>query len=455
MTSADATHELDTLREAGANTVRVDLSWSSLEAGGKGQHSDWFVLKADRYFQAAADRGIKVIATFWTTPCWASSAPESSKQGCAGSWWDRGVEKYAPVNAGDYADAAAWVAQRWGSKMAALEIWNEPNQQDFLKSSDPVGAYAQILTAAYPKIKQVAPNVTVLGGALADSDGSFLERLYADGISGSFDGFAIHPYAWQDPTIPSEQNRTYNFLSGVAWIHSIMAAHGDANTGLWLTEFGFSTCTDGTSGCVSESQQGSYLRSQFRLARGFGYVKAAIAYDLRNDAEAPDRISSYGLMHQDFTPKGGFQGFTQAMADQLSPNPGSSTPASPTPPPPSSGVVTAVPVPPAPGRPTIRVNTTGVATVKIACHAKRGRTRTACKGVVKLRARRARSSAHRGPGRKLGGQSFVIPAGHSMTVQVPVGRVSHAPRQRVIVTATTLQTSGRPTTAARVFSLVH
>ena len=55
--------ELDMAQRAGANVVRVDVSWSSLESGGKGQHSPWYVSKLDRFVREAHDRGMKVLTT--------------------------------------------------------------------------------------------------------------------------------------------------------------------------------------------------------------------------------------------------------------------------------------------------------------------------------------------------------------------------------------------------------
>jgi len=75
----DVTRELDMLQDAGADTVRFDISWSSLEQDGKAQYARWYVDKADAVFDAAAARGIKVIPNFWSTPCWASSAPDTLK----------------------------------------------------------------------------------------------------------------------------------------------------------------------------------------------------------------------------------------------------------------------------------------------------------------------------------------------------------------------------------------
>ncbi len=455
VSSADYTHELDVLHNAGANAVRIDLGWSTLESNGKGQYASWYVQNVDAFMQAASARGLKVIATLMTTPCWASSAPDSAKQSCSGQWWNRNVQNYPPSNPADYGAAAAWVAQRWAPYLAALEVWNEPDQSNFWVTSDPAGDYARLLKAAYPAIKQAAPGVTVLGGVTANSDGDFIQQLYADGIHGSFDGLSIHPYNSQyDPTIANPQGRSWNFISGTEWIHDIMSSHGDGDRGIWLTEFGFSTCTDGDSVCVSPAQQSQYTEESFAVARRWSYVKAAIVYDLRNDAEAPDRLDSYGLLHGDFTPKAGFEGFKQAMAEEG----GAPSPAPQTPAPASSTVVTAVPVPPAPTQTTISVSSTGVATVRLVCRAKHP-TRAHCKGVVRLRRRvRRASSASLRSRAAIGRQSFDIPPGGSATVRVRLRGTAHARLAgrhslAVVVSAATLQPGGSSLTAARVFKL--
>jgi len=60
----DARRELNRLESGGADTVRLDLSWSSLEQNGKGRYARWYLDKADAVFNAAAARGLKVVAVF-------------------------------------------------------------------------------------------------------------------------------------------------------------------------------------------------------------------------------------------------------------------------------------------------------------------------------------------------------------------------------------------------------
>lgn len=186
--------ELDMSRELGSNVVAVDVGWATLEERGKGVRSSWYVDKLDRFMAGARSRGMEVIIDLWSTPCWASSAPEDLKQGCTGSWWDRGVNKYPPRDTRDFADIVRWLTARYGDDLLAVEIWNEPNLDQFWLAPDKARDYAALLKAAYPAAKQGDPDVIVLGGSLSNADRSFLEDLYEHGIKGHYDGLAVHPY---------------------------------------------------------------------------------------------------------------------------------------------------------------------------------------------------------------------------------------------------------------------
>jgi hypothetical protein len=316
--------ELDLLKAAGGDVVRIDLTWTSLETWVKGEYSQWYLDKADAFLQHAKDRGIAVVATLLGTPCWASTAPEDLKQGCSGAWWDRGVERYPPADYANYGDIADYVAKRWGSKLKAIEIWNEPNLPDHysLQSDDPAAADASLIKAAYPRIKAAAPSVTVLAGALAYSDGDFLEKLYDDGIKDNFDGFSIHPYnEWRDPKDAwKPEFREWTYLTGPPWMQSILAAHGDGEKGLWLTELGWSSCLPGgnDSWCVTQEQQAQYVHDALQIAAGWPFVKAAVIYNLRNTGTDPnDRESQFGLVNRDFTLKPSYASFKNALTGPL------------------------------------------------------------------------------------------------------------------------------------------
>jgi polysaccharide biosynthesis protein PslG len=312
--NADMDRELELVKASGANTIRVDVAWSSLEQGAKGSRTSWYLDKLDRLVGGARARGLEIIATVHSTPCWASSAPASVKQDCAGEWWSRGVTQYPPANAGDYADIVGWIAARYGPSIRAIEIWNEPNLERFFKAPDQAAAYATLIKAAHPAVKAASPGTTVLGASLAFADRAFLERLYQHGIKGSYDGLAFHPYnEWRDPSDRWQaQWSKYAFLPGIESMKAAQVAAGDGAP-IWITEFGWSTCT-GNGWCVDEATQAAYLAEGLEILAGMPYVEAAIVYNLRdNGTSASDLESNWGIVHRDFAPKPALAAVTRAL----------------------------------------------------------------------------------------------------------------------------------------------
>jgi len=350
-TNADMDRQLDMTRDMGANVVRIDVGWQTLEENGKGVYSQWYVDKLDRFMAGASDRGIKVILTLGWTPCWASSAPDSLKQNCASGWWDRGVNLYAPSRASDYGDISRWVTARYGSKLAALELWNEPNLPDFLRAADPAAAYAPLVKAGYVGAKQGDASVPVLAGSLARADAPFLTRLYDQGIKGFYDGISIHPYNEQrDPAAVIDAKwAQYTFQAGTQLVHDTQLAHGDS-TPIWATEFGWSTCAGGSNWCVSEAVQAAYTPKAFRLLANMPYVKAGIVYNLRDKGTDPVGIeSNYGLLKRDYTPKPAY-----AALKALFTAPASASPTAPSAP--VSSPTAPAPVHVAKGRPVTKAS---------------------------------------------------------------------------------------------------
>lgn len=338
---AAAQQDLDSNQQAGANAVRIDIGWANLEPDADGTIDAAYVAQVDDYIHQAASRGLKVIAIVQGTPCWASSAPESLRQSCDGDWRGRGVAAYPPVRPSDYADAAAYIARRWAPQLAGLEVWNEPNNTTFLRSSNPARDYALLLEAAYPAIKAAAPGLPVVGGALVYSDRDFLEALYAQGIHGSFDAFSIHPY--DNPRAAPQYGPKYHFAEGVPWVREGMVAHGDGDKALWLTEFGWPTCPPALfDWCVSESEQAGKLTGAFHTAAGWPYVGAEIIYTLRDPGSDPANWQDHmGLLRTDYSPKPAWDAFIRALAEPPASPPGAPPTSPPT-------ALSSVPRPPAP-----------------------------------------------------------------------------------------------------------
>src|SRR5205807_5841954 len=120
--------EFAMLQAAGATSVRFDVYWAAVEGTGTGRYDRGTLWWVDWVMWQARAHGLKVILDVWATPCWASSVPANvDPEGCGSGWWKHPVTRYPPVDPHSYAEFAAFAAKRWGSHLAALELWNEPN----------------------------------------------------------------------------------------------------------------------------------------------------------------------------------------------------------------------------------------------------------------------------------------------------------------------------------------
>ncbi|MGI8511485.1 MAG: cellulase family glycosylhydrolase [Solirubrobacteraceae bacterium] len=305
-TDSDIDRELDMSQQSGANVVRVDVGWGSLETSAKGQYSQWYLTRLDRSVNGAAARGLKVIATLWSTPCWASSAPDTMKQDCTGAWWDRGpIAYYPPTRPSDYADFARWFVTRYGSKLAAVEVWNEPNHtptqgSQYWQTTTPALDYTNLLKATYPVVKATNASIPVLAGSISGNDRVFLSGLYAAGAMGSYDGMAIHPY-----------NDTG--FADLKLMRAVQTTAGDTAP-IWITEFGFPTGTS-TQWHVSETEQANRITSSFTDLNAIPWVEAAIVYQLRDKGtNAAAMEDNFGLLRRDYSPKPAYAALQAALA---------------------------------------------------------------------------------------------------------------------------------------------
>jgi hypothetical protein len=286
---------LDQLAASGATWVRIDVSWAMLQPTGRDSYDlAWGVPFVDRVLRMATARGLKPLVTLWLTPGWAN--------GGAG-------ERTLPTDAQDYARAAGWAAHRWADVVPAWEIWNEPNDDYFLRGADPV-AYTRLLQAAYPRIKAGSPSAQVVLGGPNQNDTTWLGKVYAAGAKGAFDVLATHPYmavADQAPELPDDGTR-YRFTH-LASVHALMAAHGDGDKEIWATEFGWSSHanTGGEANWergVTPTQQGDFLVRALQLAATtMPYVTHLFWYTDRDYTAGNVQNSNYGLLDRDLKPK--------------------------------------------------------------------------------------------------------------------------------------------------------
>lgn len=279
--------QLQLLKEAGVSDLRTAVPWPYVQAGGPDGY-DWE--KMDRVVNTASAMGFNIVLSITGNPAWdglpLSGAPDPTA----------------------YADFAGQVASRYRGRVAAYEVWNEPNGALFYTPVSPEG-YSELLRAAYPAIKAGDPQAEVIGGVLGAvrtvpgatlAAPEFLERMYAAGAAGYFDALSYHPYHYglpfsqgaEEPDAPLQQLQS---------LRALMSANGDGGKRIWATEYGNPTTPlTGTS----DAQQAAFLHDfvvAWQEAPGAG---PAFIYSTRDIATGSlSSEDNFGLWHSDGSPK--------------------------------------------------------------------------------------------------------------------------------------------------------
>jgi polysaccharide biosynthesis protein PslG len=273
---AQADREIASAHELHAKVVRAEIPWSVMEPSVSNQIDPRALAFTDRLVGDAAASGIRVILFVDSTPCWASSARASLLRECRPGDSSK-ANAWPPISPSTYAAFVAYLAQRYGTRLAAIEVWNEPDQanQAYFAGPDKPQRYAAILRAAYPAIKRANRAVRVLAGSIVGANGVFLRALYIAGIKGYYDGLAVHFYTLT--------------LASLRSIHEVQLANGDTKP-VWLDEFGWSSCypqhkTQQQQACVTKQTQATNLTNTFRALAHTPYVAAAVVYKLQDSPQ--------------------------------------------------------------------------------------------------------------------------------------------------------------------------
>ena len=303
-TDADRIEVLDRLAAAGVDSVRLDVSWAMLQPDGPDRYDEWGVAFVDRVIGMATARGLSPLVMFWLTPPWANG--------------DAGV-RAPPDDPADFGRVAQWAAERWAGEVAAWEVWNEPNHDDFLRGADPA-EYVGLLKAAYCGFKTGAPETPVVFAGTQYVDLDWVDRAYEAGAAGWFDVMGAHPYmgvADAPPETPDDG--TGRTLDAVGDLHEFLTDHGDGDKPIWITEIGWSTHEDttdtpGWARGVSPSVQADYLvRALDKVRDEHPYVTRFYWYAERDKSTGDEHYDNFGLLTTELRGKPAYQ----ALANYL------------------------------------------------------------------------------------------------------------------------------------------
>ena len=232
---------LELLHQAGVGWIRQELPWEQVEPVARGQTTDpkfgdstW--AKFDDIVDRSNALGLKVILRVDTSPRWA--LPAGAPDGLS-----------PPINAADYWDFVATVAARYRGRVAAYQVWNEPNlNSEWGRQPPDAVAYARLLRGASERIRASDPSARVLMAALAPTltenadalnDLVYLQQLYDAGVRGSFDVLAVQAYGLRGGPDDPRIDRSDVTFSRPVLVRQLMEHNGDAATPIWATELGW------------------------------------------------------------------------------------------------------------------------------------------------------------------------------------------------------------------------
>jgi hypothetical protein len=273
---------LDRLDSLGVDVVRVTLDWSQTEP--KRGVYDWS--RPDLLLKGLHERGIAPLVTLWGTPGWANGGKG---------------ENWAPTSNSTFAGFARAAAQRY-SFVHLWAIWNEPNQQRWLRPTSPRTYVQQLLNPAYLAIHAASRGSQVAGGVTAPrgSTGGVSPVAWIAGMKAAhakLDAYAHNPYPLAPGETPTtggcEHCTTITMATLPRLITDVQRAFG-TRTRIWLTEYGYQTNPPDRLLGVSYATQARY-DSEAALRTYLAPRVDLLIHYLVRDEPNPDRWQS-GLL---------------------------------------------------------------------------------------------------------------------------------------------------------------
>ncbi|MFI5954649.1 cellulase family glycosylhydrolase [Cryptosporangium sp. NPDC051539] len=257
--------------------VRVDMGWSASQPTPAAPAVDsWHNKRLSIAIDRIRAKGMKVFITAHQSPNWSRPGTGSNLM-------------QFPADPNSIKPWMTFLSKNYGSRIAGVEVWNEPNLVEFTGVADAalrVKKFVAVLKASYAGIKAGNKSVPVIFGGTAQTDDVFVKEAYADGAKGAFDVMAVHPYQGNQTKAPESTDIVgKSRITNMPAIIAAMKANGDSAKPIWWTEFGTSVHSNAginqpwLFGVASDQIAGDYMVRSFKLAAArYPQVKVGTIY---------------------------------------------------------------------------------------------------------------------------------------------------------------------------------
>jgi hypothetical protein len=268
-----AQRDIALIQDMEVNWVKQAFAWRDIETIEKGKF-DWY--RPDLIVDMVEDAGLKLLVRVDRQPFW--TQPEGMAP----------AENRPPDNLADFADFCWELANRYPGRIAAYQVWNEPNlsREWGDQPPDPV-EYTEMLKVCYEAIKSADPDAIVISAGLAPTgtglpdaipDNEYLQAMYDAGADAYFDvlglnapGYKAPPELSPDDAAESEEygNGRWFAFRHVEDMRQIMVDNGDEDKQIAILEVGWTTDTVNETyawHAVNEQEQADYLVRAYQYA---------------------------------------------------------------------------------------------------------------------------------------------------------------------------------------------
>lgn len=213
--------------------------------------------------------------------------------------------QFAPPDHAAYAAWAGEFAARYGDRLSAYIIWDEPNLAGHWGNAPAnPNDYAALLSAAAAAIRAADPDAVIVAAPLAPttetgpdnlSEALFLRALYEAGAAEAFDVVALKPYGFDSgPDDRRVADDLLNFSRPIL-IRELMDDLGDPSTAIWAGNWGWNSLPPGWSGAPSiwgqttaEEQAARTVAALERARREWPWLGTMFLENWQPDAPADD-----------------------------------------------------------------------------------------------------------------------------------------------------------------------
>ncbi len=312
--------------DLGVGWIKQQVDWNSTEYARGLYHwgeLDHLVAEAQKY-------GLKIMLSVARAPGF--SRPEPVE------------EDGPPSDFSIFRDFMFALSNRYKGRVAAYELWNEPNLRREWRGFDlSAEKFVELIKAGSNGVREGDPDAVIISGAPATTgiddklnaidDRVYLRDMIAAGVADYVDAIGAHPYGAGNP--PDERaadaahtrsgfntHPSFFFLDTIEEYHAILI-EAKIDKPIWVTEFGWPSIDQfgkvDTSGWeyardVTEQDQAAYLLRSIVLRRDRAWLGPLMIWNLNIalllGAERSE--SAYGLIRPDGSLRPAYQQLRRA-----------------------------------------------------------------------------------------------------------------------------------------------